>query len=375
MRKVITTFLMVAALIISGCKDGTAEPTTAQKARAMIIAGFDGAALGDEDTIIQEIKKGLGGVILFDFDVATGTSGRNIQSAEQLKRLTAKLQAAGDGRLLIAIDQEGGRVCRLKEANGFYCPPSAQEMAQSDNLELTGFFAVQNASQLHELGINLNFAPVVDMNVNPDNPIIGAIGRSFSDNPEVVVAHSRKIIEANRIFGIISCIKHFPGHGSSVADSHKGFVDISHTWQAIELEPFAELISSGEADAVMTAHVFNSNLDGEYPATLSKPTITYLLRDELGFDGIIFSDDMQMGAIADNYGLELAVVQAIDAGVDMLIFANNSPKYNDSRIVEKVVGIIVEAVDAGKISEERLDRSFERITMLKNKVAYQNQAN
>jgi beta-N-acetylhexosaminidase len=366
MKKIMCTIALFGLLFITGCGLCGDGPSIERRARAMIVAGFEGTNFGDDKIIIEEIEKGLGGVILFDFDVAAGKSGRNIESPSQVKELISKLQAVSEDNLLVAIDQEGGRVCRLKEKLGFYCMPSAGRLGEKNKPDLTYELAAKNASQLRELGINLNFAPVVDLNTNPDNPVIGGIGRSFGEDPQLVIEHSREFIEAHTVCGINSCIKHFPGHGSSKADSHKGFVDVTATWNPVELEPYRRLIAGNTAPAVMTAHVFNAKLDPDYPATLSKPIVTGLLRGELGFHGVIFSDDMQMGAIADNYGLEFAIVEAINAGVDMLIFSNNSPTHNDPLIIEKAVKIITQAVKSGQISEERLSESYLRIKALKN---------
>lgn len=355
------SIIILLLIVFSGCHHGYDELTIEKQAHKMIIAGFNGTSFGHDPVIIDHIKKGLGGVILFDADVATGSANRNIQSTWQLQRLIANFQAASPQGLIVAIDQEGGRVCRLKSERGFYCPPAAKTLGDMNNHTKTERAAAENAIQLKELGINLNFAPVVDLNTNPQNPVIGAINRSFSDNPNAVIRNSRAFIQSHKDYGVGCCIKHFPGHGSSSGDSHKGFVDVSDTWDSLELEPYKELISEGCVDAVMTAHVFNSNLDPKYPATLSKRIITGLLRKELGFDGVIFSDDMQMGAIADNYGFDLSIVQAINSGVDMLILANNSPKHNDSMIVQRAVDVITQAVKDGRISPRRLAQSCKRI--------------
>src|SRR5690606_10098573 len=167
------------------------------------------------------------------------------------------------------------------------------------------------AATLAEAGINLNLAPVVDVNVNPDNPVIGQLERSFSGDPDVVTEQAKAFIEAHHEHGVLCTLKHFPGHGSSEADSHLGFVDVTNLWSRQELEPFRNLIDAGLADAIMTAHIFNANWDSEHPATLSRAVITGILREELGYDGVVITDDMQMGAIRDFYGFEAAVVMSV----------------------------------------------------------------
>ena len=179
------------------------------------------------------------------------------------------------------------------------------------------------AKTLAAAGINHNLAPVVDINSNPANPVIGALGRSFSADPAVVIAQARAFIEAHHAHDVTTTLKHFPGHGSSQADSHLGLVDVSATWQRDELEPYRVLIGEGIVDTVMTAHVFNTQLDPTYPATLSKATITGILRDELGFDGVVITDDMNMQAITSQYGFEQAAVLAVQAGADLLAYGNN----------------------------------------------------
>ncbi len=361
MLKLIKIFIAVLCFVFAGCQSGNDRLSVEQQAHRMIIAGFQGTSFEQDIRITDHIKKGLGGVILFDKDVAAKGATRNIQSPSQLKMLISNLQAASRQPLIIAIDQEGGKVCRLKSEKGFYCPPAAEILGEMNNYDKTAQTAERNAGQLSNVGINLNFAPVADINTNPKNPVIGVLGRSFSSEPNAVTNNCRAVIESHRKFGVGCCIKHFPGHGSSRADSHKGFVDISDTWDAIELEPYKKMIAEGCVDAVMTAHVFNRNLDAEFPATLSKPIITGLLREELGFNGLVISDDMQMGAVADNYGFDFSIIKAINAGVDMLILSNNSPAHNDPMIVQRAVEMITEAVKDGRISRERLNESCKRI--------------
>jgi beta-N-acetylhexosaminidase len=166
---------------------------------------------------------------------------------------------------------------------------------------------------------------------------------------------------------VLTALKHFPGHGSALGDSHAGFVDVTDTWSEVELEPFANIIAAGQADTVMTAHVFNANLDPDYPATLSHATITGILREQLGFDGVVYTDDMQMGAIRDNFGYEEAVRLAIGAGVDIIAVGNNL-QY-DPGIIGQTLDIIRAAVDAGDISEARIDESYARIMALKARLA------
>ena len=225
--------------------------------------------------------------------------------------------------MFIVVDQEGGKVNRLKPQLGFPETPSQQYLGSLDDLEITRKYAETAAATLRHAGINMNLAPVVDLNRNPENPIIGKRERRFSANPGIVVKHASAVIAAAHDQGVLCAIKHFPGHGRSASDSHEGLVDGTDTWSPIEFVPFSAIIPSGECDAVMTAHLFNRNLDVAWPATLSAPTITGILRRKLGFDGVVLSDGLQMKAIRSFYGLETIIQRAILAGVDILFFANN----------------------------------------------------
>ncbi|UCC87718.1 MAG: glycoside hydrolase family 3 protein, partial [Anaerolineales bacterium] len=264
----------------------------------MLMVGFRGLELTNDHFIVQDIRKRhLGGVVLFDYDVPTRQPVRNIESPSQVMALVAFLQSASTKPLLVAIDHEGGFITRLKAGHGFPPSVSHQYLGQINNLTTTHEHASRMAKTLKELGINLNLAPVIDLCVNPDNPIIAKYERCFSADPQLVTDHALQFIRAHHEQDMLCTLKHFPGHGSSAQDSHLDLVDVTHTWSRIELEPYAGIIQAGQVDAIMTAHVFNTNLDAQNPATLSQATITGLLREELGYQGVIVSDDMQMRAI------------------------------------------------------------------------------
>jgi len=363
---------MAAMALLGGCAR-LPEPSTEQdvslevKIGQMLMVGFRGLEVSDDDPIVQDIRdRHIGGVVLFDYDVPTKTPVRNIESPEQVKALVEALQAVASTPLLVAIDQEGGKIRRLKEKFGFPPTVSHQYLGIMNDLALTRKHATAMAQTLAQLGINLNLAPVVDLNTNPDNPIIGQLERSFSADPDIVTNHALEFIRAHHEQGVLCTLKHFPGHGSSADDSHLGLVDVTNTWSPTELEPYANIIKAGEADVIMTAHVFNANLDPEYPATLSKPTITGILREELGYDGVVISDDMQMGAIADHYGFETAIQATIEAGVDIIAIANNSVYEED--IAARTIALIKQLVQDGKISEARINESYQRIQRLKSKL-------
>jgi beta-N-acetylhexosaminidase len=344
-----------------------AAPALRQKLAQMVLVGFRGTTLDPDNPIVADIRdRGIGGTVLFSRDVALGSPVRNVESPEQVAALDAALaDLATTPPLMIAVDQEGGRVARLNDAHGFPPTISAQAMGDQNDSAFTYDVARKMAQTLKDAGINHNFAPVVDVNTNPDNPVIGAIGRSFSADPAVVAEQAAAFIRGHHDAGITTTLKHFPGHGSSRQDSHQGFVDVTETWQPLELDPYRTLIAQGLVDTVMTAHVFNGQLDPDTVATLSKPIITGILREELGFDGVVFSDDMQMGAIADNYGFEDAIVATVDAGVDIIAVGNNL-QY-DPDVAARIIDILAAAVADGRLTEARIDESYRRIMALKAK--------
>ncbi|NTV24620.1 MAG: glycoside hydrolase family 3 [Chlorobiaceae bacterium] len=339
----------------------------------MLMIGFRGLDVNSEPRLRADIqKRGIGGVVLFDYDVLSSSPVRNIESPAQLLNLTTGLQSISSIPLFIAIDQEGGKVCRLKTSRGFPPTVSAAHLGKIDNRDSTKMAAANTAALLRSLKINMNLAPVVDLNTNPENPVIGRLGRSFSKNPDKVTRIAGIFVDEFHAAGIIPALKHFPGHGSSTTDTHKDFTDITATWSKKELEPYRKLIRNGYNDPVMTAHVFNAGLDSLHPATLSKAVVDGLLRQELHFTGVVISDDMQMKAISGLYGLETAIRLAIDAGVDIMLFGNNTTAY-DPEIAEKASGIIRKLVEQGAIPQQRIDDSYRRIMALKQRTLYPRQ--
>ena len=349
----------------------TASPTASasgmslrQRIGQMLLVGFRGLTIEEAEPTRSLIASGeLGSVLLFSVDQPTG-GDRNVESPDQLQELVSGLSAAAPPGvpLLVAIDQEGGQVARLSPTHGFPATPSAAEMGRGDP-GMTSQTARLMAQTLASAGVTLNLAPVVDLAINPDNPIIAALDRSFSADPDVVIAHATAFIEGMHGIAIRCAAKHFPGQGSATGDTHLGIVDVTDVWTEQELEPFAALSDSGEADAILTAHIFNANLDPEHPATLSQPTVTGILREQLGFDKVVISDDLQMGAITDAYGYEEAVALAIEAGIDILLIANQIVYEPD--VVARTLDIIEGLVHDGRIDEARIQASVDRILRLK----------
>jgi beta-N-acetylhexosaminidase len=338
----------------------TPGPSLETKVAGLLIVGFRGSRLDQSGWLRTALAKtGLGGVILFDRDQETG-GRRNIVSAGQLMTLVADVRAAaGDRRIIVSVDQEGGVVTRLSPAHGFPAVESEAAIGAADDVARARTWGTGIAETLASVGIDLNFAPVVDLDVNPSSPAIGALDRSFSADPDVVVAMATAEIEAHRANGVRTTLKHFPGIGSSTTNTDFGVADVTTSWTRRELEPFQRLIDAGTLDLIMAGHVVNGQLDPDHPASLSKATVTDLLRGEMGWTGPVVTDDLQAAAIDDAFGFDEAVVLALEAGNDLLLFANQQGY--DPKIASRAIDAIVAAVDAGRLPAERIDEAWERV--------------
>jgi len=362
--------LVALALLVAGCATLTPlDPATLARLEPLLgqllLVGFDGTDGADNRELERLVcDVGAGGLLLF---------GRNVVDEPQVQRLTAGIRAhaaaCGAGPPLIATDAEGGHVMRLAPRAGYVATPSAQELAESNDLALTELEARRIGRMLRRAGISWDLAPVVDVGYNPANPVIVGTGRSYGANPLVVTAHARAFIRGLHAEGVLTALKHFPGHGSSFADSHEGFVDVTATADRdVELVPYRLLLGERMADAVMTAHVFNRRLDRRHPATLSRATITGLLRTDLGWNGPVVSDDLRMGAIEQHYGLAEAVVLALDAGVDILLIAED--RLPDGRSAAAVARAAIHAALAeGRLSPDRVMQALARVAALKRRAS------
>ncbi len=389
---------------------GTTPPSLEQKIGQMVMMGFSGTKASEPSVLValDHIRKAeLGGVIFY---------GYNIVDPEQVRLLTKAFADANpfarypesrpdagkdslsqvlppdrvpsefvtpDGLPLpIAVDQEGGLVQRLKASNGFFSTPSAEDMAANHSPEGAYLIYRSMANMLRDAGFTWNFGPVVDLRGYPDDPerrpisaVIGKYGRSFSENPVTIVEYASAFVRAHREAGVATALKHYPGHGLASADSHLGLVDITDTVRPVEREPFRAMIDAGMADAVMTAHLVDRNRDSENPVTLSAGFMDAQLRGVDGFSGAVVTDDLHMGAIQLYHTLEDAVIKAILAGDDILIFSNNPgtaknvPGYvPDYDISTKVIGIVKAAIARGQIDESRIDASWARIRALRERM-------
>ncbi len=337
----------------------------------MLIMGFAGCDIEPQSPVVKWLTEdSLGGVLLFDFDMSTKTYGKNLRNCNQIKRLIHQLKhyaessSANKERLppFIAIDYEGGAVDRLSKIDDCMTTMSAfhQGLLSDHALYLE---AEKMAVTLKELGFNLNFAPVVDLNLDKNRGIIGKLNRSFSSSPEDVIRAARQFVNAFSHQGIACSYKHFPGHGSATGDTHEGFVDVTEYYQESELAPYERLLSDKKSPVmVMTAHVINRRLDNSgLPATLSYPILTGLLRQKIGFDGVIISDDLQMQAISDHYKLDEALSLTLNAGADMVIFGNQLGHNTPIEIIDCIEGLVSKGIVAG----DRIDEAYQRICRLK----------
>jgi len=367
MKKFLLAFVLLFHISLSAESDAidVNELELKKMIAHMLIVGFDAIDVDDKQEIYKYIKEyELGGVILFDVNYNNRSLRKNIHTPLQLKKLTKNLQNISDRKLIISVDQEGGKVARLKEEYGFKPTFSASHIAaQNDDVYAKKMYNIL-AKDLKEFGINCNFAPVVDLALNEENKVIYQLERSYGSRSEDVVRNADIFMKALSEHGVLSVLKHFPGHGSSLGDSHKGFVDVTKTWKVSELKPYIKLIQMGDVKMIMTAHVFNAQLDAEYPATLSHIINTKLLREKIKFNGVIISDDLQMKAISQHYKLDDSVRLAINAGVDILLFGNQLSFIETGELIESIYKQVKnKTIPYSRIveSNERIDKLLEEI--------------
>jgi beta-N-acetylhexosaminidase len=325
----------------------------------MIMVGMQGTSINEKSNLSDDIKNGIvGGILLYEYNLDAVNTEKNLTA------LNTKLQSFAQVPLLISIDQEGGKVNRLKTKYGFPAMPSAKSVGLNDNDSYTQEVGNTIASTLAKLNFNLNYAPVLDV-YNPLCPVLGSKDRCYSSNPEKIAHFAAITIQAHHRNNIKTVVKHFPGHGNSLADSHLGMADVSKQWKQNELIPYKILIDKNLVDCIMTAHIINKKLDPSgLPATLSKRIITGVLRNQLNYQGVIISDDMQMHAISSYYGFEESIKKCINAGVDILMFSNNiknATNYTPSNIH----ATIKQLVNSGAISISRINESYIRIMKMK----------
>ncbi len=333
----------------------------------MLMVGIRGTHLnGDAMKQTREhITSGeIGGIIFFK---------HNIKNSRQFGIFVKSIRALPISLpLLLAVDEEGGKVRRLRKSQGFTEFPSAAHVGAKMDLVQAYDIYKRMAQQISHAGLNLNLGPVVDVNINRVSPAIGQLNRSFSRNPRTVYDYSTIFIQAHHAVGVLTTLKHYPGHGSSREDTHNNLTDITHSWRKSEQLPFKRLIDSAQVDLIMAGHLFDTSIDPLYPASLSAAHIQHTLREQLGFDGVVLTDDLQMGAIIKNYKLDEIIISAVNAGCDILQFSD--PLELNPNLPVYVRDVLTAAVKDGQVDPEFIHASYRRITRLKQKLA-QNQEN
>lgn len=382
-RKILLLFLVLILFTATGCRKGEISPnemgesggtkeevtekeevdfvmekvnemTVDEKIGQLLIVGIDGYSI-DEKAIEMIQKYHIGGFILFN---------RNIQDANQTISLINSLKKTNESNdipLFISLDEEGGRVTRLPHE--FIKTPSSKKIGKKDDESITYEIGKTIGRNVKSLGFNLDFAPVLDIFSNPNNTVIG--DRAFGTNPEIVWKHGIQLMNGIKSEDVIPVIKHFPGHGDTTVDSHEDLPFIDKNLEQIEnfeLIPFKKAIEKG-AEVVMVSHIMLPNIDDANPATFSREIINNILREKLGFDGVIITDDMTMGAIVKNYDIGDASVKSLKAGSDIILVCHGYENYT------KVINAIKGAVDNGEISLDYINQKVYRILKLKEKYA------
>lgn len=331
------------------------------QAGQMVMVGFSGTGIDDAgvQAVREQVARGqVGGVMYLR---------TNVESLGAVRAINRSLVMARPWLPpFIALDQEGGDIERLTAAVGFEEIASAKAIAAGTPERAEAIYAGM-AQDLKRLAFNLNFGPVVDLDLNPDNPIIARYDRAYGSDPERVTAFAGAFVAGHRANGIATALKHFPGHGSSADDTHDGFVDITGVWEQRELEPYRRLVASGEADMVMVAHLYNADIQqggaGRLPASLSHTWIEDILRGELGFGGVVITDDLEMAAIRSRFDLHDTVVRAVEAGVDILLFSNTAAY--DPALGAQIHAILVNEGRERPEFAARIAQSYQRILALK----------
>ncbi len=364
MKTLFYSLFLIFSFSLPVYADRVSDTELQNKIDQLFIVGFRGTSFDtalDAQKMLSETN--IGGVILFDYDTPTKSYDRNIKTKTQTVSLIKDLQSHTKTPLFISLDEEGGKVSRLKRVPGFTPTLSASKLSLKSDKQVQTI-AKGLGVVLSGYGFNMNFAPVLDVNVNKKSPAIGAVGRSFSHLQSVVarkgIAFSKGLEQNN----IIPVGKHYPGHGSAVGDTHKGFVDITNSFKQYELTPFKKACEAG-IPAIMVGHLYDAKVDTVYPATLSKAHIDRL--KALGCNSQIFiTDDIDMKALADQYSRHDILVNAFNAGIDIVITSNNISDYKaEEFFIDRK--IVFDAVKAGEISETRINEAYDKASHLKSK--------
>lgn len=328
----------------------------------MLILGFSGAAsdASSAQSLARQIGAGQAGGACF--------LGHNTRSRQGIESLTRLFAASGrQFKPFIAVDQEGGAVQRLGSKSGYNAVQPAQAIAARGEPANAEQIYAAMARELRAAGFNLNLAPVVDLGFEPRNPIIAKWGRAYGKDGATVAKYASAFVEGHRSAGVLTALKHFPGHGSTLVDSHDKPVDLTATWKPEELEPFRRMAQSGDIDIVMSGHLAHARITGGEPATLSRTAIEGILRRDIGYQGVAMTDDLDMAAIRSSYPLNEAAIRAIAAGNDLLLLSNS--RTPDPNLPAAIIAAVKEAVAAGRIPAGRIEASAARLGRLKANIA------
>jgi beta-N-acetylhexosaminidase len=320
------------------------------QAARLFTVGFHGKAVTDD--LSRLLSLGVGGVIFFS---------RNVGQPVEVAELTRAIKRQAGRPISIALDQEGGKVARLRQ--GFSELPSMRLLGETGSAELAREIGALIGRELRAVGFDMNYAPVLDVDTNPDNPVIGS--RAFGRTPERVSEFGLALAAGLESVGVAACGKHFPGHGDTNRDSHLELPRLSHSLERlrrVELQPFAAAVAA-RIPALMTAHVIFEPLDPVYPATMSRAVLRGLLREEMRYDGLVVTDDLEMRAIADHYTVEEAVVRGLDAGVDQFLCCHTA------ELAQRAIEALVHAVERGTISREALATANRRVQAFTDRYA------
>ena len=327
----------------------------------MLMLGFSGASADAEgaQALAAHVGKGAVGGVCF-----LGNNARSKSGVESLTRLFAG--AAKNAPTLIAIDQEGGAVQRLGTKLGYPAVPRAQAVAEHNSPAQAQALYATMARELRQAGFNLNLAPVVDLGFEPRNPIVAKYGRAFGKDGASVANYGGAFVAGHRQERVLTALKHFPGHGSTLVDSHENPVNLTPTWREDELTPYRELSKSGLVDVVMSGHLSHVRLTGGQPASLSRDAIEGVLRGQIGYGGVAMTDDLDMAAIRSRYPLMQALVLAIAAGNDIVLLSNSAEP--DPELPAAAYASVSEAVVAGAIPAGRIEQAAARVAALKARI-------
>ena len=320
------------------------------QAARLFTVGFHGRTISDD--LSRLLARGVGGVILFS---------RNVGQPAEVLETTSSIKRRAGRPVLISLDQEGGKVARLRQ--GFSEVPSMRALGETGSAALTREVGALIGRELRAVGFDMNYAPVLDVDTNPDNPVIGS--RSFGRTPERVSELGVALAAGLESVGIAACGKHFPGHGDTSRDSHLELPRLAHSLerlQQVELQPFAAAVKAG-IPSLMTAHVIFEPLDPLYPATMSHAVLHGLLREKMGYDGLVVTDDLEMRAIADHYSVEDTVVRGLNAGVDQFLCCHTA------ELAQRAIEAVIHAVEAGTVSRETLATANRRVRTITERYA------